>query len=228
MNRTVPALVGAALVAGGLVWLAARSEGDRDGARDRAPAAEGPIGPAAPMGSQPSAAGPSDHVLDDTEHGTGGDDHPAAVTWYRQLSTLPLDEVTGLVDAGVGSDLPDDRRRAAREVAGRFVVADLSGLGRDEFPTWWGSGRSTAAPALACCTDVEVIAAGAAGYPAEEPLVLALVVWSATPVDGVSQFDSWEASFVFLQPAPGGSFTPVDPSTVDSWHAPAGLGLPSG
>lgn len=185
----------------------------------------GGAGPANGPGDEPVP----DHVLNDTEHGAGGgDDVPVALTWYRQLSTLPLDDVTRLVAEGVGSDLPAETRRSAAEVAAAFVVADLSGEGRDRFPTWWGGEAATAAPARACCRDVAVLAAGAGSYPAEEGLVLALVVWSATPVDGVTRLDAWEASFVFLRSTPGGGAVPVDPSTVASWQAPPGLGQPVG
>ena len=72
---------------------------------------------------------------------------------------------------------------------------------------------------------MQILAAGAE-LPDQPPLALALVVWSATPIDGGSAFDAWEASFVFLAPAEGG-YTPVDPSTVESWEAPPGLGQPS-
>ena len=222
------ALLLVAVLAVGLVWAVARAGGDEP----RAPARSGGDDGAAGGGDPGAGAGggtvPPDHLLDDTEHGAGGGDaDPVAVTWYLQLSTLPTDDVLGLVDRGVGSDLADDERREAVAVAARVVVADLSGAGRDEFPSLWGGGQATAAPALACCTDVEVLAAGAAGYPAEAPLVLALVVWTATPVDGISQFDAWEASFVFLHPTADGGYDPVDPSTVESWRAPAGLGLPA-
>jgi hypothetical protein len=229
MNRKAAAVVGAvALAAGVAAALAARAGGGGGG-----PVSPGDPAAGAGAGSRsevaPGTGAPPDHELNDTGHGEAtGDDDPAALVWYQQLSTLPLDDVTWLIERGVGSDLPDGPRVNAAEVASRFVVADLSGEGRDRFPTWWGGERSTAAPELACCTDVEVVAAGAAGYPAEEPLVLALVVWSATPVDSVAQFDAWE-SFVFLHPAPGGGgFTPVDPSTVESWRPPAGLGQPAG
>ena len=75
---------------------------------------------------------------------------------------------------------------------------------------------------------MRILAAGAARYAAQPPLSLALVVWSATPVDGGPPFDAWEASFVFLAPGRDGGFTPVDPSTVASWEAPPGLGQPLG
>jgi hypothetical protein len=224
------ALLVVAVLAAVLLWSVAGPKGDGGAPRPPGQAADdGGTGSGADGGGgDGDDPAPPDHALDDTEHGAGGgDDHPAAVTWYEQLSTLPVDDVVGLIDGGVGSDLDAAVRRAAARAAAGFVVADLSGVGRDEFPTWWGGEQATAAPALACCTDVEVLAAGAASYPEEEPLVLALVVWAATPVDGVSQFDAWEASFVFLHPAPDGGFTPVDPSTVGTWRAPAGLGLPA-
>jgi hypothetical protein len=214
----VVAVVGvAAVLVGG--WIVTRPDSPPAPGGDGLPSRQA-------AGAPPrSEAPPSEHVLNDTEHGAGRDYDTAAEVWYLQLSTLPLEDVTRFVNEGVGSDLPDDRRRAASDAAARFVVADLSGVGRDQFPTWWDG--STAAPPLACCRDVVMLAAGAASYPDEAPLVLALVVWSATPVDGVSQFDAWEASFVFLHPAPDGSYTPVDPSTVESWRAPSGLGLPA-
>jgi hypothetical protein len=134
--------------------------------------------------------------------------------------------VTSLVAEGIGSDLDPSARAAAGETASSYVIADLTGVGRDRFPRSWGGG-DTAAPATACCTDVEILAVGASSYPDEPPLVLALVVWTATPVNGIAQFDAWEASFVFLGPAAGGGYEVVDPSTVTSWRTPPGLGLPS-
>lgn len=223
MSRRTVALAAAALIAAlgaaVLVALALRPDG-------------GPGGPAGgdappPTGAPPATGGP-DHVLDDSEHGaTGGDGEPAAVVWYQQLATLPFDDVTRMIDDGVGSDLAGDRRRLAAEVAGRFVVADLSGEGRDEFPGWWDGQGSTAGPALACCTDVTVLAAGASGYPADDDLVLALVVWTATPVNGVTHLDEREASFVFLR-ADGGGYEPVDVSTVESWQPPGEAPPPPG
>src|SRR5262245_22815661 len=141
------------------------------------------------------------------------------MVWYLQLSTLPFSDVSRLIAGGVGSDLSAAQQTAAGDAASRYVAADLSGAPRDGGP--W------AAPARACCRDVQILAAGAASYPDQPPLALALVVWSATPVDGGPAFDAWEASFVFLAPADGGGYAPVDPSTVESWAAPPGLGQPS-
>jgi hypothetical protein len=167
------------------------------------------------------AAGPvPDDVLNDTEHGTAVDDLDPATVWYLQLSTLPVEDVTRMMEAGVGSDLDPAQLAAARDAASRYVAADLSGAPRDGGP--W------AAPARACCRDVRILAAAAAGYPDQPPLALALVVWSANPIDGGPPFDAWEASFVFLAPAEAGGYTPVDPSTVESWESPPGLGQPSG
>lgn len=215
MSRRTRALgaaaVLAALGAAVLVALAVRPDGGPGGpAGGEAPGATG----------SPAPTGGPDHVLNDTEHGaTGGDGEPAAVVWYQQLATLPFDDVARMIDGGVGSDLPGDRRRLASEVAGRFVVADLGGEGRDEFPGWWGGQGPTAGPALACCTDVTVLAAGASGYPADDDLVLALVVWTATPVNGVAHLGEREASFVFLR-SDGAGYQPVDASTVETWHPP--------
>ena len=169
---------------------------------------------------------PDEHVLNDTGHGRGGGPDDPAVIWYQQLSTLPFEDVTRLIAEGVGSDLPAADQQAARDVAARFVTADLTGVCRDQFPRWQEAGEA-AAPARACCRDVRILAAGAARYPAEPPLTLALVVWSAAAVEGGVPFDAWEASFVFLGPDGAGGFVPVDPSTVRSWEAPPGLGQPS-
>jgi hypothetical protein len=173
-----------------------------------------------------TGGGADEHVLNDTGHGRGGGPDDPAVIWYEQLSTLPFEDVTRLIVGGVGSDLPAADQQAARDVAARFVTADLTGVGRDQFPRWQEAGEA-AAPARACCRDVTILAAGAARYPAEPTLTLALVVWSAAPVEGGVPFDEWEASFVFLGPAGAGGFVPVDPSTVRSWEAPPGLGQPS-
>lgn len=214
MNRRTLALAAAVLAAAGAAVLVAVAVRTGPGTGDRA-------GGGAPgtTGVPPGTSGP-DHVLNDTEHGaTRRDGELAAVVWHQQLATLPFDDVARMIDEGVGSDLPDGQRREAAEVAGRFVVADLSGEGRDGFPGWWGGDGATAGPALACCTDVSVLAAGASGYPAGDDLVLALVVWAARPVNGVAHLDEREASFVFLRPE-GGGFVPVDASTVESWHPP--------
>jgi len=205
----VVAVVIAAAV--GVWWLVARPDGAADPAADRA--SDHPV-----AGDDRDDTVPDD-VLNDTEHGTAGDDLDPAMVWYLQLSTLPLDEVSRLIQGGVGSDLGPDQQAAARDAASRYVAADLGGAPRDGGP--W------AAPARACCRDVQILAAGAASYPDQPPLALALVVWSATPIDGGPAFDAWEASFVFLAPAEGGGYTPVDPSTVESWAAPPGLGQPS-
>lgn len=213
-RRTLALAAAAALAALGAAVLAAlalRPDGGPGG----------PAGGDAPgaAGAPPATGGP-DHVLDDTEHGaTHRDGEPAAVVWHQQLATLPSDDVTRMIDDGVGSDLPGDHRRLAAEVAGRFVVADLSGEGRDEFPDRWAGQGATAGPALPCCTDVTVLAAGASGYPVDDDLVLALVVWTATPVNGIAHLDEREASFVFLR-AEGGGYEPVDASTVESWSPP--------
>jgi hypothetical protein len=212
MRRRVAAVAVVAVViaaAVGVWWLVARPHP----AADRADPAGERTGPA------DSTAPVPDDVLNDTEHGTSTDDLDPAMVWYLQLSTLPFEDVSRLIQGGVGSDLGPDQQAAARDAASRYVAADLSGASRDGGP--W------AAPARACCRDVQILAAGAASYPDEPPLALALVVWSATPVDGGPAFDAWEASFVFLAPSDGGGYTPVDPSTVDSWEAPPGLGQPS-
>ena len=208
-RRLVAVAVVVAVVAAGVgVWLVVRPDpADRpDPAGERA-------------GSPPDAEPVPDDVLNDTEHGTATDGGEPAMIWYLQLSTLPFEDVTRLIEGGVGSDLGPAQRAAARDAASRYVAADLAGAPREGGP--W------AAPARACCRDVRILAAGAASYPDQPPLALALVVWSAAPVDGGPPFDAWEASFVFLAPRAGGGFTPVDPSTVESWEAPPGLGQPS-
>jgi len=212
MRRRVAAVAVLAVViaaAVGVWWLVARPPADADRA-DPAGERAGPAGDTVPV---------PDDVLNDTEHGTARDDLGPAMVWYLQLSTLPFEDVSRLIQGGVGSDLGPDQQAAARDAASRYVAADLSGAPRDGGP--W------AAPARACCRDVQILAAGAASYPDQPPLALALVVWSATPVDGGPAFDAWEASFVFLAPSDGGGYTPVDPSTVESWEAPPGLGQPS-
>jgi hypothetical protein len=182
-------------------------------------------GPAAPgsgrSGTEESSSAEPvpDDVLNDTEHGTATDDLDPAMVWYLQLSTLPFEDVARLISGGVGSDLDAAQQTAAGDAASRYVAADLAGAPREGGP--W------AAPARACCRDVQILAANAASYPDQPPLALALVVWSATPADGGAPFDPWEASFVFLAPDGAGGFTPVDPSTVDSWESPPGLGQPS-
>jgi hypothetical protein len=205
----VVAVVVAAAV--GVWWLVARPDSATDRAAD--PAHERAV-----PGDDPDDT-VADDVLNDTEHGTATDDLDPAMVWYLQLSTLPFEDVSRLIQGGVGSDLGPAEQAAAQDAASRYVAADLSGAPRDGGP--W------AAPARACCQDVQILAAGAASYADQPPLALALVVWSATPIDGGPAFDAWEASFVFLAPAEGGGFTPVDPSTVDSWEAPPGLGQPS-
>jgi hypothetical protein len=213
MRRRAAAVAVVAVViaaAVGVWWLVARPDAADERASD-------PARDHAMPGDDPAVV--PDDVLNDTEHGTATDDLDPAMVWYLQLSTLPFEEVSRLIQGGVGSDLGPDQQAAARDAASRYIAADLSGAPRDGGP--W------AAPARACCRDVQILAAGAAGYPDQPPLALALVVWSATPVDGGPAFDAWEASFVFLAPDGGGGYTPVDPSTVDSWEAPPGLGQPS-
>jgi hypothetical protein len=210
------AAVAVLAVAAAAAWLVLRPDpgGDPGAGRDRG----------SERGEGGSGDAPDDHVLNDTEHAQGGGPDDPALVWYQQLSTLPLADVTRLIGEGVGSDLPAGRQQAARDVASRFVTADLTGEGRDQFPRWQ---EDAAAPSRACCRDVRILAAGAARYSDEPPLALALVVWSALPVDGGPSFDAWEASFVFLGPDGSGGFAPVDPSTVASWEAPPGLGQPS-
>lgn len=194
-----------------------------DAATTGAPTGAPPAVPAdVPADGAPVAG---DDALADAGHGRDAPGaEPAPVVWYRQLATLPAGDVLGMIRDGVGSDLPADLRSEAAGVAARFVVADLTGDGRDAFPSAWGGGAGTAAPAQACCTGVTVLASGAATWPAEPPLVLALVVWTGTPVDGVTRVAEREATFVFLRPEPGGGYVPVDASAVASWRPPAGVG----
>lgn len=223
-RRAVAAALGLAVVVGFAGLVALRGVRAGDGGPDDPPRAPDR---AAPRPDDPGGGGgePDPYVLNDTGHGHGTAAGPVALVWWQQLSALDLTTVTSLIAEGVGSDLDPADRAAAADTAASYVTADLTGVGRDRFPRAWGG--DTAAPATACCTDVEVLAAGASSYPDEPPLVLALVVWSATPVNGIAQFDAWEASFVFLAPATGGGYEVVDPSTVTSWRAPPGLGLAS-
>jgi hypothetical protein len=214
MRRRAAAVAVVAVViaaAVGVWWLVARPDGAADPAADRA--SDHPL-----AGDDRDDTVPDD-VLNDTEHGTASDDLDPAMVWYLQLSTLPFSDVSRLISGGVGSDLDAAQQAAAGDVASRYVAADLAGAPRE--------GGPYAAPARACCRDVQILAANAASYPDQPPLALALVVWSATPADGGPPFDPWEASFVFLAPDGAGGFTPVDPSTVDSWESPPGLGQPS-
>jgi hypothetical protein len=213
-RRVAAAAVAAAVVAAGVgVWaIVIRPSGDH-GQPDSASSGRAGTEESSSAGTVP------DDVLNDTEHGIAADDLDPAMVWYLQLSTLPFSDVSRLITGGVGSDLDAAQQAAAVDAASRYVAADLAGAPRE--------GGPYAAPARACCRDVQILAANAASYPDQPPLALALVVWSATPADGGPPFDPWEASFVFLAPDGAGGFTPVDPSTVDSWESPPGLGQPS-
>lgn len=227
-RRTAVAALGLALASCLAGLVAFRLVRDRDGDGDPGtPATPGQDGATPAPGDPPAVDEDTDpDVLNDTGHGHTAATGPVAVVWWQQLSTLDLATVTSLIADGVGSDLDAATRIEAGETASSYVTADLTGVGRDRFPRSW-DGDDTAAPATACCRDVEILAVGASSYPDEPPLVLALVVWTATPVNGIAQFDAWEASFVFLAPAAGGGYEVVDPSAVTSWRTPPGLGLPS-
>ena len=192
----------------GVWWLVARPDSAADRASDPAPSAV--------PGDDPDDT-VADDVLNDTEHGTATDDLDPAMVWYLQLSTLPFEDVSRLIQGGVGSTSGPPSRPPPRTPP--LATSPPTSAARPDGGPW-------AAPARACCQDVQILAAGAR-YADQPPLALALVVWSATPIDGGPAFDAWEASFVFLAPAEGGGFTPVDPSTVESWEAPPGLGQPS-
>ena len=107
--------------------------------------------------------------------------------------------VPAAVDPAAGGRDPADRggrglgpaRRPPAGGAGRGLpVRDRrpDRRGPRSFPRWR---EAAAAPARACCRDVRILAAGAARYSDEPPLALALVVWSALPVDGGPSFDAW-------------------------------------
>ena len=145
------------------------------------------------------------------------------MVWYQQLSTLPLEDVSRLIQGGVGSDLGPASRpsRPGRRLPLRDRRPDRRG---PRLPRLADRGRPRPGPAAGTCRS----------WPPAPP---------ATPTSRPWRWPWWcgrprrstaavvrRLGGVVRVPRPrtrSGGFAPVDPSTVASWEAPPGLGQPS-
>jgi hypothetical protein len=93
-------------------------------------------------------------------------------------ATSEADYLAGLSDPN-RSDLEPWLARTLAERASAVVRADLSGVGREEFPRYW-SGPAPAADPGPCCSQITIDAAGAASAPGHPSLARVAVVWSAS------------------------------------------------
>ena len=97
--------------------------------------------------------------------------------WRALLGTdAPRAGVYRLIGDPASSDLPAAVAARAASTGSRFVVADVTGVGREAFAGWWAQ-----RPVVPVAATARVLAAGAASYG---PLVQVVVVWDGTAPDG--------------------------------------------
>ncbi len=125
--------------------------------------------------------------------------------WRALLATdAPRPGLYRLMGDPAGSDLPPAVAARAAVTGSRFVVADVTGVGREAFPGWWGE-----RPPVPVAATARVLAAGAASYGS---LVQVVVVWDGTAPDGSALGE--QASTVFLDSTSSDVFVPVHPGEV--------------
>ncbi|MCI0686156.1 MAG: hypothetical protein L0Y54_02800 [Sporichthyaceae bacterium] len=91
--------------------------------------------------------------------------------------SVPDDYLQDLLDGGPGPSTPAlsaTERDAAIEVAGRVLLADLTGWGRNAFPGFWDE------PARALWTDVRIQASTAEGAGLDPVRVSVTLIWAGT------------------------------------------------
>lgn len=125
--------------------------------------------------------------------------------WRALLATdAPRADLYRLIGDPASSDLPPAVAARAAATGSRFVVADVTGVGREAFPGWWGERPPEPEAATA-----GVLAAGAASYG---PLVQVVVVWDGTAPDGGALGE--RTSTVVLDSTSSDVFVPVRPGEV--------------
>ena len=125
--------------------------------------------------------------------------------WRALLATdAPRAGLYRLIGDPASSDLPPAVSARAASTGSRFLVADVTGVGRETFPDWWGE-----RPAVPVAATARVLAAGAAAYG---PLVQVVVVWDGTAPDGSVLGE--RTSTVVLDSTSSDVFVPVHPGDV--------------
>ena len=154
------------------------------------------------------------------ERGAGGEAevHPAVLEaggeeealapadqWRALLATdAPRAGLYQLIGDPASSDLPPAVAARAASTGSRFLVADVTGAGREAFPGWWAQ-----RPAEPVAATAQVLAAGAASYG---PLVQVVVVWEGAAPDGSALGE--QTSTVVLDSTSSDVFVPVRPGDV--------------
>ena len=181
-------------------WPAIEAEG--------APPTSSPAPPATTTSTSPSAAGIG--VVAGAAEGdaaaleAGGEEEALAPAdqWRALLATdAPRAGLYRLIADPANSDLPPAVAARAASTGSVFVVADVTGVGREAFPGWWGE-----RPAVPVAATARVLVAGAASYG---PLVQAVVVWDGTAPDGGALGE--RTSTVVLDSTSSDVFVPVHP-----------------
>ncbi len=125
--------------------------------------------------------------------------------WRALLATdAPRPGLYRMMGDPASSDLPPAVAARAAVTGSRFVVADVTGVGREAFPSWWGE-----RPPVPLAATARVLAAGAASYGS---LVQVVVVWDGTAPDGGALGE--RASTVLLDSTSSEVFVPVHPGEV--------------
>jgi len=135
------------------------------------------------------------------------DEDPVAPAdqWRSLLATdAPRAGLDRMMGDPASSDLPPAVAARAAATGSRFVVADVTGVGREAFPSWWGE-----RPPVPMAATARVLAAGAASYGS---LVQVVVVWDGTAPDGSALGE--QASTVLLDSTSSDVFVPVHPGDV--------------
>lgn len=125
--------------------------------------------------------------------------------WRALLATdAPRAGLYRLIGAPASSDLPPAVAARAATAGSKFVVADVTGVGREAFPGWWAE-----RPPVPEAATARVLAAGAASYG---PLVQVVVVWDGTAPDGSALGE--RTTTVVLDSTSADVFVPVHPGEV--------------
>ena len=137
----------------------------------------------------------------------GGEEEALAPAdqWRALLATdAPRAGLYRLIGDPAGSDLPPAVAARAVSTGSRFVVADVTGVGREAFPGWW-----VQRPPVPVAATARVLAAGAGSYGS---LVQVVVVWDGTAPDGSVLGE--RTSTVVLDSTSSDVFVPVHPGEV--------------
>lgn len=135
------------------------------------------------------------------------DEDPVAPAdqWRALLATdAPRPGLYRLIGDPASSDLPAAVAARAAATGSTFVVADVTGVGREAFPGWWGE-----RPPVPVAATARVLAAGAGSYGS---LVQVVVVWDGTAPDGSALGE--RTTTVVLDSTSSDVFVPVRPGDV--------------